>query len=86
VHGAVSGEHATVLIDRAVLIVLADRAAAERMCRQQRPHLEERPQRTLNEPGAKRPRVTAQLVVEALEDPLRPDVLPVNLEFASSRR
>lgn len=80
VYGAVSGEHATVLIDRAVLIVLADRAAAERMRGQQRPDLEERPQRTRNEPGAKRPRVTPQLVVEALEDPLRPDVLPMNLE------
>jgi hypothetical protein len=71
-YGAVSGGHATVLIDRAVLIVLADRAAAERMRGQQRPHLEERAQRTRNEPGAKRPRVTPQLVVEALEDPCAP--------------
>src|SRR5262245_33365673 len=80
VYGAVSGEHATVLIDGAVLIVLADRATAERMRRQQRPHLEERPQRTRNEPGAKRPGVTPQLVVEAPEDVLRADIRPTNLQ------
>ena len=76
VDAAVAREHAAERVHRALQVIVAHRAAAQRMRRDQVPQVEHAPGRVGNEVAAQRVRVAAHLFVHAREDLLLPGLVP----------
>src|SRR5690348_288928 len=72
----VTREHPAVYVDGALPVVVAHRAAAQWVRRDEMSQVEETPGRVGNEVGAQRARMTPQLFVHACEDLLLPGLIP----------
>ena len=76
VHAAVAREHAAERVHRALQVIVAHRAAAQRMRRDQVAQVEHAPGRVGDEVAAQRVRMAADLFVHAGEDLLLPGLVP----------
>ena len=76
VHAAIAREHAAERVHRALQVIVAHRAAAQRMRRDQVPQVEHAPGGVGDEVAAQRVRVAADLLVHAREDLLLPGLVP----------